>query len=385
MDRRRPRAVRAQPPPGHRARTPATALDAALGDLGWHDALADDPQAAVSLLFELQGEANATSSALDQSCSRTGWASSGRRPSCCCRRSARWRRPDGSTASGRRCDGLGTAASADADAVLVVAPRRRQGRRRRSCRPPSSTRRPVDGVDPWLGLVEVTGEADDRRARPVTDWAGRGRARPARARPRARRRVADDAGAGPRARARARPVRPADQQLPGGPPPAGRHARRHRDRRARCSTPRGSTSRPATAAMAKALAGRGARTAAAALPAGARRHRLHHRAPAAPLRPARARARPAPRLGPHPHPRARRRPPRHQAAPRRCSPSDPPNPFLRRIGCGSQPFRAESLRRVVLGEEAVDVGAELGRGERAVLGGEREVERGQRRPARGGC
>jgi hypothetical protein len=41
------------------------ALDAALDDLGWHDAFADDPRTAVSLLFELQGLANATSSALD--------------------------------------------------------------------------------------------------------------------------------------------------------------------------------------------------------------------------------------------------------------------------------------------------------------------------------
>jgi hypothetical protein len=41
------------------------ALDVALADLGWHDALSFDPRAAVSRLFELQGEAAATSSALD--------------------------------------------------------------------------------------------------------------------------------------------------------------------------------------------------------------------------------------------------------------------------------------------------------------------------------
>jgi hypothetical protein len=39
-------------------------LDADLDELGWRDALADDPRAAVSTLFELQGFANATSSAL---------------------------------------------------------------------------------------------------------------------------------------------------------------------------------------------------------------------------------------------------------------------------------------------------------------------------------
>ena len=42
-------------------------LDAALAELGWTEALEDDPRAAVSLFFELQGAANVTSSALDRS------------------------------------------------------------------------------------------------------------------------------------------------------------------------------------------------------------------------------------------------------------------------------------------------------------------------------
>jgi Acyl-CoA dehydrogenase, C-terminal domain len=42
------------------------ALDAALEELGWHEALALDPRAAVSTLFGLQGFTNATSSALDK-------------------------------------------------------------------------------------------------------------------------------------------------------------------------------------------------------------------------------------------------------------------------------------------------------------------------------
>lgn len=41
------------------------ALDAALAELGWADALTTDPRAAVSLLFELQGGAATTSGALD--------------------------------------------------------------------------------------------------------------------------------------------------------------------------------------------------------------------------------------------------------------------------------------------------------------------------------
>ena len=40
-------------------------LDAALVEVGWHDALAEDRRAAISIQFEQQGRANATSSALD--------------------------------------------------------------------------------------------------------------------------------------------------------------------------------------------------------------------------------------------------------------------------------------------------------------------------------
>jgi hypothetical protein len=42
------------------------ALDEAVAELGWDDALVFDPRAAISRLFELQGEACATSSALDR-------------------------------------------------------------------------------------------------------------------------------------------------------------------------------------------------------------------------------------------------------------------------------------------------------------------------------
>ena len=47
------------------ARETGAALDAALDELGWREALPADPRAAVSLLFELQGAAGVTSSALD--------------------------------------------------------------------------------------------------------------------------------------------------------------------------------------------------------------------------------------------------------------------------------------------------------------------------------
>jgi hypothetical protein len=45
--------------------TTGDALDSALSDIGWVDALADDAQTAVSTLFELQGDCDVTSTALD--------------------------------------------------------------------------------------------------------------------------------------------------------------------------------------------------------------------------------------------------------------------------------------------------------------------------------
>ena len=41
------------------------ALDLVLDELGWHEALAEDPRTAISFLFELQGAANTTSSTLE--------------------------------------------------------------------------------------------------------------------------------------------------------------------------------------------------------------------------------------------------------------------------------------------------------------------------------
>ena len=137
---------------------------------------------------------------------------------------------------------------------------RRRGRhRRRSTLRPVARHRPV--ARPGRGDRRAAStSAPERRAgrRGPTAVA----ARPARRRPRARRRVADDARAGPRARARAHPVRPADRQLPGRPPPPGRDASSPSRPPTPCSTPPGSTAHRATAAMAKAIAGRSARTAA---------------------------------------------------------------------------------------------------------------------------
>jgi len=112
------------------------ALDDALEELGWRDALAADWRAAVSTLFELQGRANATSSALDAV--MTGALG-----------------VDGPVAlpplgscDQPRARGLGTFAFANSA-------------------PDGVTVRPVAGIDPALGLVEVTGALP---ASPASAW-----------------------------------------------------------------------------------------------------------------------------------------------------------------------------------------------------------------------
>ena len=268
------------------------ALDAALAELGWHDALSFDPRAAVSRLFELQGEARATSSALDHVVA---------------------------FAIGRELDGrdLGRAAGDRAVARARTARRRtaspcaawppRSGRRRWWSPTPAtgtwprwSTRRRsrrgrcTASIRGWASSRSTARSTSTGDTAPV-DWARGVALRAARARARARRRVAESARAGARARARTHPVRPADRAVPGGPPPPGRHARRDRDRG------RGARRRVARSVAGHRGHGQGDRRAQRAhrrpsLPAGARRHRLHHRARPAPLRAAHPRARPALRL-----------------------------------------------------------------------------------------
>ena len=115
------------------------ALDDALEELGWRDALAADRRAAVSTLFELQGMANATSSALDVVLADVlGVDGPVVLP------------PLGSCAAPTD-RGLGTFAFANSS-------------------PEGVTVRPLAGIDPTLGMVEVTGELGPAIEPP--EWAG---------------------------------------------------------------------------------------------------------------------------------------------------------------------------------------------------------------------
>jgi len=113
------------------------ALDDALDELGWRDALGVDRRAAVSTLFELQGMANATSSALD---AVMGRALDVDGPVVL---------PPLGSCDQPRVRGLGTFAFANSkpDGVTVC---------------------PVGGIDPALGMVEVTG--DLQLASPSSAW-----------------------------------------------------------------------------------------------------------------------------------------------------------------------------------------------------------------------
>jgi hypothetical protein len=109
------------------SRSTGAELDAALESLGWAEALADDPEAAVGLLFEHQGAANATSSALDTVIAgKPGIAVV---------------LPLGSVS-------VGTAYLSRAETALVGD---------EVVDVSSLDLRPVEGLDPSLGLVEVLG------------------------------------------------------------------------------------------------------------------------------------------------------------------------------------------------------------------------------------
>ena len=137
------------------------ALDAALGGLGWFDALEADPAVAVSLLFEAQGAALVTSSALDRLLGATLGTNDA--ATAVILPPLRQHGAPGRTESDR-CTvlGLGTAALTRAQrSLVVVGPRRAGGGHRLvTVETDALTLRPIEGLDPDLGLVEVSGSVE---------------------------------------------------------------------------------------------------------------------------------------------------------------------------------------------------------------------------------
>jgi hypothetical protein len=145
-----------------------SALDAALEELGWHDALTVDTHATVSLLFELQGAANATSSALDHVLATALGRELAATTGVVLPALGGWSPPgelDGDRVAVR---GVAMGALARRASALVVAT---TGDKHVAVEveTASLTVRPVQGIDPWLGLIEVWGEAAVTDAEPA-DW-----------------------------------------------------------------------------------------------------------------------------------------------------------------------------------------------------------------------
>jgi Acyl-CoA dehydrogenase, C-terminal domain len=133
------------------------ALDRALEDLGWRDALAADRRAAISLLFDAAGRANATSSALE-------WLLAdalGVAPdTAVVLPRFRTSSPPGLVQSGRcAVSGLGAAALRDHSKALVVATTG-EGSVALDVPVDALALRPVAGIDPALGLLDVSGDVE---------------------------------------------------------------------------------------------------------------------------------------------------------------------------------------------------------------------------------
>jgi hypothetical protein len=127
-------------------------LDGELDELGWGDALAVDPETAVALLFEHQGFANATSTALD----RVLTEALGTDHDAMVLPALSRTDPPGTGATVR---GLGTATLGRAKTAAVVTTTEGVALTVLRVDAADLELRPVGGIDPALGLVEVTGDA----------------------------------------------------------------------------------------------------------------------------------------------------------------------------------------------------------------------------------
>ena len=150
--------------------TDGATLDVALDDLGWRDALEADRPTAVSVLFESQGATTTTSSAFDWLLASALGVEGGGDAVVLplLRRTDPPGRLDGDWCV---VEGLGTAALDRSDTVRVAA-QTPDGVTTCAVDLGLLTRRPVQGLDPALGLFEVMGEFETAWAAPPqpADW-----------------------------------------------------------------------------------------------------------------------------------------------------------------------------------------------------------------------
>jgi hypothetical protein len=142
------------------------ALDADLDDLGWQDALRNDRAIAAAVLFENLGATASTSAALDALLAGALGVEADRTVVVLPR--LRRTEPPGHLVDGRcRVQGLATAAFGRCDRALVVA----ETGATLTIDPSLLRTRKVEGLDPALGLFDVTGELDTSAAvQTAADW-----------------------------------------------------------------------------------------------------------------------------------------------------------------------------------------------------------------------
>ncbi len=152
------------------------ALDAALDELGWTEALASDPQAAISSWFGLQGATTVTSTALERVVGH-GLGLDGSSPDGLLVLPAfgsaappgRWARAllqvDGLAVDASAVDGL----VANGSAIVLVVADGPEGPAVVEVEAAGLERHPIGGLDPDLGLARVTGQVQAGAGVPG-DW-----------------------------------------------------------------------------------------------------------------------------------------------------------------------------------------------------------------------
>jgi len=155
------------------ARHTGEALDDALDELAWREALAADRRAAVSTLFELQGATNATSSALDLVVATALGVDPAERAGVVLPVLGRCQPPGQVTGESVTIRGLSSAALPRRDHAVVVAGTP-HGHVIALVATADLTLRTAGGLDPAIGMVEVAGDrvsATTRSASQATTWA----------------------------------------------------------------------------------------------------------------------------------------------------------------------------------------------------------------------
>jgi Acyl-CoA dehydrogenase, C-terminal domain len=132
-------------------------LDRTLGELGWHEALLVDPRTAVSSLFEALGTTNSAASALESVVASALGVSVGTSVPAVLPGIGRWQPPARLIGEHLIVGGVGTASLAESATAWSVAD---AGEETLVVEVATSDLelRPVAGLDPRLGLVEVTGD-----------------------------------------------------------------------------------------------------------------------------------------------------------------------------------------------------------------------------------